>query len=215
MSPPDGASGDLTGTWDLVSTSPSGVPRNGTLTIAREALTLDLGSLQLAYATANGQLDVTWTANGNASNIATQRSPAALDLGIVPLDVGGSWRFASQDGTERCTALLSPASWTGSCDSPIAGWPPEPPPPTPGVTYNAIRTQQLPSVFGDLGGVWSLTDGQGGPGSCTVTFNQSGFSATCNAATEDLAGTVQVTFDGTSMASGTTSYGYELSAHKQ
>jgi hypothetical protein len=135
-----------------------------------------------------------------------------MNLGIIPLDVGGAWTFSSPDGSQQCVAGLSAAQVQGSCNSDLFNWPYPVPAPQPGVAYMAVRTQQLVSVFGDLGGTWQATDGTGGAGSCTVTFQGSTFSASCSGS---FTGTVQLTFNGTNLASGTASNGLELSAHKQ
>jgi len=208
-------SSDLTGTWDLVATSPSGAPETGTMILAKDSLSLDLGTTQLTYTATGSSLSVTWSHDGTTSSIATQRTPAALDLGIVPLDVGGTWAFSSPSRADACQADLTQPSWTGGCDVYVAGWPSALPEPVPGVHYVATRTQTLDSAFGDLGGVWTASDGRGGPGSCVVTFQGSDFSAACNGAAGSLNGTVQLTFAGTTSASGTTSHGFELSAHRQ
>jgi hypothetical protein len=208
-------SADLTGTWDLFATSPAGTPSTGTLVVARDTLSLDLGTIQLSYAAHGGTLTVTYTRDGNTSSITTQRAPAAVDLGIMPLDLGGAWTFASETSIESCSASLAPSSWTGSCAEYVAGWPGAVPRPAPHVTYTATRTQQLSSAFGDLGGVWEATDGQGGPGHCTMTVQGSTFATSCSSGTGSLTGTMQLTFSGNDTASGTTSGGAELSAHKQ
>jgi hypothetical protein len=112
---------------------------------------------------------------------------------------------------------LSPVKAQASCTSRIWGWPDPLPAPQPSTICTAVRTQQLASVFGDLGGTWRATDGSAGsPGSCEVTFQGSTFSANCDGATDSLWGTVQLTFNAAnSVASGSTGHGYELSAQKQ
>jgi hypothetical protein len=184
------------------------------MVVAQDSLELDLGATHLTVV-GGSHPSVTWSQDGGTGGIVARRTPAAMDLGIAPLGVGGDWTFTSPSNADRCVASLSPATWSGSCTDDVSGWPTEVTAPAPNVTYTAVRTQQVDSVFGDLGGVWTATDGKGGPGSCTVTFQGSAFSSVCNAAAGSLEGTVQLTFDGTSSASGTTSHGYELSAHKQ
>jgi hypothetical protein len=209
------SSSDLTGTWDLIATSPAGQPQSGTMILTHDTLTLDFGSTQLSIDASTASPGVTWTHDGRGGTIVTRLTPTAMSLGVVPLDVGGDWTFTSTGDAQRCVASLSPSAWSGYCDSYVYDWPSEVTEPVPGVHYTATRTQQLDSVFGDLGGTWTATDGRGGPGTCTVTFQGSSFSSTCSGGAGALDGSVSLTFDGTSSASGTTNHGYELSAHKQ
>ncbi|HEX8791045.1 MAG TPA: hypothetical protein VF765_08825 [Polyangiaceae bacterium] len=212
-----GGTNDLTGTWDLVATSPSGGTTSGTLLLGASTFSLDIPSTgsSLAYSANGSTLTVLWTLDGTADPIDATRAAAAMNLGIIPDDVGGTWSFSSAGSAETCTATLAPSQVSGSCNAYLYGWPNPLPVPIPGVTYTAARTQQLSSVFGDLGGTWQVMDNQGGPGSCTATFQGSTFSASCNDATDAFGGTVQLTFNGTTMASGMTGNGIELSAQKQ
>jgi hypothetical protein len=205
---------DVTGIWDLVATSPGGNVTNGVLSIARNALTVSVGNGDLDYAGSTNT--VTWTMDTTTSHLDVQRTPAPLDPGILAIDVGGTSTFstAGAPGGVTCSASLSPTSWTGSC-SPgyVANWPAGAVPfPQYGVTYVATRTQALASVFGDMGGTWTARGN--GPGQCTVTFEGSSFSASC-ANEEPWSASIQLTFSGTDTASGMTSDGIELAAHKR
>ncbi len=213
-----GGSNDLTGTWDLLATSQGGGTTSGTLVLGASTFNLDIPSTgsSLAYSASGSVLTVLWTLDGSATSIATTRAAAAMNLGIIPEDVGGTWSFSSSaGGSDSCTVSLAASQVSGACNGYVPNWPYPLPAPLPGVHYTATRTGQLNSVFGDLGGTWQVSDGQGGPGACTVTFQGSTFSSSCNGATDALGGTVQLTFSGTTMASGTTGNGIELSAQKQ
>jgi hypothetical protein len=105
--------------------------------------------------------------------------------------------------TARCTNVTG---WY----SPLLGLVPQP---TDGDTYTATRTAQLPSDFGDLGGVWQTSDVLGGANGCTVTIQNNVFSARCSGIFQW--GSVQATFVNNTMISGTTGSGVEFTAQKR
>jgi hypothetical protein len=217
-----GTSGsDLTGTWDLTATSPGSAPSTGTLTISTNSLTIAIGSDTLSYASAEqadgaATLTTTWTApeTNGPSEITTQRTPLAFDLGIIPLSLGGLWQFTGvEDPTQSCRAAASSETLSATCTGNVQ-WPDFLGSGLEGsATYSAVRMTAMDSQFGQLGGTWQVAQDQD-TGGCTVTFQGSTFSATCMDA-DVLDGMVQLTFNGTSMASGSTSNGLELSAQKQ
>jgi hypothetical protein len=105
--------------------------------------------------------------------------------------------------TARCTNVTG---WY----SPLLGLIPQP---VQGDTYTATRMAQLPSEFGDLGGVWQTSESYGSANGCTVTIQNNVFDARCSGIFQW--GTVQATFSGDTMVSGTTGSGVEFSAQKQ
>jgi hypothetical protein len=204
----------VTGSWDLLATSPGGAPTTGTLSIASNALSISIGTDQIDYAGATSS--VSRALDGTTGVVGVARNPAALSTGILAIQASGASTFSMQGSFVDCYASLSPTSWSGSCDGYPYEWPYGAIPyPEPDVTYTATRTQQLSSVFGDLGGVWAATVGPGGPPHCTATFQGSTFSASCQDGDPWSDGSVTLTFCGVDTASGTTGDGFELSAHKQ
>lgn len=212
------SSSDLTGTWDLTATDPGSAPSTGTLTISSDSLYVAIGDDVLSYqATGSTMIVTSWLDpdNGATTAMTTTHTSAPLDLGIFSLALGGSWSFTGvADPTAACQATAAAAAFSATCAGDI-NWPEFlSPGPAPTATYVAQQTMTLDSQFGALGGHWQLGVMGGAPGGCTMTFQGSTISATCSGTGTDLDGTAQLTFNGTSLASGV-SGGVELSAQKQ
>jgi hypothetical protein len=121
-----------------------------------------------------------------AISIATAQTSAPMNLGLVPLNLGGAWTF-SEDGS-ACQAMLGAAAFSGTCGG-VDGLP-WPLPYSLDGTAGAQRQSAGTSIFGDVGGTWHLAL-QGG--SCDATLSANTVSITC-AGDRDVVGSVQATF---------------------
>ena len=111
-------------------------------------------------------------------------------------------------GGGSCVGSLRADAATGGCTH--AGASPYPMP-SLNRQVHATRMQKLDSIFGELGGTWSIADD--GAGSCTVTFSGATLSASCKNGTSS-AGGITITFsDG--VASGFSDGGVEFSARRR
>jgi hypothetical protein len=134
----------------------------GTLAVTGSAGSLTLEDIAgTAVEDGDGQGTGTWQNAGRAGAFSIEHTGAAIDTGEIPLGLGGDWIFASSENPDvRCTSAMRAASFTNSCTR----------------TYeildgssalSATRTAGDDSIFGDLGGTWSLV---AGPAECAVTL---------------------------------------------
>jgi hypothetical protein len=206
---------DLSGTWDLVGSSPNGTPQTGTISIAHNVFVITIGQSVLSYTMQGAALSVTWTDDGKTDNIVTSLGTptTSTSYGIVPIHLGGPWKFAdSNNPANECHFDGELGVFTAGCSGTHAIVPSY----ALSNVYTATRTQVLDSQFGDLGGTWKGLATNGDPsGGCTFTFQGSTISSSCAADSNWLAGTADLTFQGTSMASGKTGNGVEYSAKRR
>jgi hypothetical protein len=190
----------LTGTWDLSASS--GV---GALTLSSSRLQVSMGGavfdLQLGSAPT-----LAWTDKSGTLAITTTQIPATLDFGVWPFGLGGDWTFAAKGAT--CAGSIRADSATGSCAN--AGRPPSPLP-SLNRHVTAHRTATADSIFGALGGTWSITDDSSG--SCSVNFVGATLTASCKGGNSSVGG-ITVTFS-EGLASGTTDSGAEFTARRR
>ncbi len=193
----------LAGTWEVIEsgdTEPMGV-----ITLGKDELVLAFGDSRLSYRAENGALTVSYREDATETPVAATRQTIALDTGALALDLGGTWSFTASDGSgEACSAEVDLGSFTTSC----SGVTPPRPVPSANGTVTGTRTETRPSIFGELGGLWTVTTEDG---SCTAELVDNKFTSTCDGS--DVDGSVEIVFTG-DLASGHASDAIEFSAHR-
>jgi hypothetical protein len=191
-----GGGTSLVGTWELAGAM--GGPAQGTLILTASHLTVNLGG-DVFDLQVDGTPALSWTDHNRPASISATHTGGGVNLGILPLALGGDWTFTGASGGQ-CSASLQSASIIGSCAG--AGY-------SPLLALNrhatATRIAKLDSVFGDLGGTWTVSDGGG---SCTITLQSATIMGSCGG------GGVSMTF-GDGVVSGHTDSGGEFSARRQ
>jgi hypothetical protein len=197
---------DLHGTWDLLGAANGSTPATGTLILGDDSLSIAFGTTSLSF---NGTSSpVLWTDSEHGEvSITANRMPSTVDLGLLPLDLGGAWTFGN--GADGCNASLSATTFNATCTGGVEGLP-EPLPDTLAGSVNATKTASLPSVFGSLGGTWSAQFQQG---SCTASFSGNVITIDCNDE-ETFHGSVQASFCN-GLVSGSTSDGVAFTGRLQ
>ena len=207
----------IAGTWDVQGSQMNEMPFEATVLIDDSHFTFAVtgGSSRssLTFSSAGNTISLVWLAEPNDApvNIVTTRASAPLAQGILPLPLGGLWTFAgSEPGTPtHCQAQIAAPMLTAGCVGTSDF--PEPFPRSLNGSITGTRMQTLPSLFGDLGGTWHVTDQ--GSGSCDASFHGNTASVLCTNAGL-FTGEATLTFcDG--VASGSTSDGVEFSALRQ
>jgi hypothetical protein len=196
------AASALAGTWDLTATPTSrSASTSGSLVIARSRIALTIGGNTLELEGRGSAMTLT-----SSPDVNVAREAAPLDTGALPLDVGGIWRATSADGAEQCHARVTSTAFSGDCSViDTGGW---------GValhgSVHGTRALTLASSFGDLGGAWTITQGDV---TCTAVFEGNDFSLSC---IRDgvLTGSLSAHVTG-SLASGTSSAGMEFAARRR
>lgn len=139
----------LAGTWDLTTTPVSGSPVHSTVVVDQDSLTIHSPDFEFTGTRAGDALDFVDSAGGPGVFDGT-RTTGSLDLGIIPIAIGGSWTF--QGGVQgdapsvRCTMQLGAHEIDASCDT--LG------PTDPWFSFTSSRDAGEDSSFGDLGGTW-------------------------------------------------------------
>jgi hypothetical protein len=199
----------LAGTWEVIEsgdTAPLGL-----ITLGKDELVIAFGNSQLSYRAENGLLTVSYQEGATKTPVAATRQAKALDTGALALELGGTWSFTASDGSgEACNAQVDPGSFTASCSGVT---PPDPVPPATG-TITGSRIETRSSIFGELGGLWTVTTENG---HCTAELVDNEFMSTCEGepgGTEHgIHGSVEIVFNG-DIASGHASDAIEFSAHR-
>jgi hypothetical protein len=197
----------IAGTWDVQGSQTNSTPTTATLVIDASHFTFAVTRGDSLTFTAQGNaMTLIWQGDNGALPITTTHTAAALQQGIIPLGLGGSWAFASQ--SSNCQATIGVPQFTAACTNVY-----DLPSPLPGELNGSItgqRTSTLSSVFGDLGGVWQMTaDTAGVVGHATFSGNT--LSVAWSGAPWGSSTASVVFCDG--IASGSTSAGVEFSAH--
>jgi hypothetical protein len=204
----------IAGTWDVQGSRMSDKPLSATLLIDASHFTFAVANgASLTFSSAGNANSLVWLTSPHDApvNILTTHANAALSQGIIPPPLGGTWTFAGSAPGDpaRCQAQIGAPTFTAGCVG-TSGFP-EPFPYSLDGTITATRTQTLPSVFGDLGGTWHLTDQA--TGTCDASFRGNTLSVVC-ADANVFTGEASLTFcDG--VAAGSTSAGIEFSALRQ
>jgi hypothetical protein len=218
---PGGTSGcdkDLTGTWDLFTTSVGTGPASGTMILSAGGFTVTTNMGQLTYG-ATGAKSATYATAGSRRAIGVQSTPASLSSGSIPVALGGQWLMSTT--FESCALDVAASAVRGKCngrpgDFAVGGedWPYTIPNLQNGITYSFTRTTTATSQFGDLGGTWTATSSTGSGQYCIVTLAGNTMTADCRTQTE-FSGLTVMTIGSDCVASGTTPSGLELSARKR
>lgn len=162
------------GSWDVISSKSGSGQGTATITIDNGSFSFKQGTSLLAFSVSGATMALTWTKSSKQSAIAVTHGGEALDTGLLPLGVGGSWSFASTTGgSETCTALLNASSLNTTCtkvNSPLGRL---------DGTAIGLRQEKKSSIFGGLGGLWHFT-GTGGSDVIDVTVSGNVFTAVVN-----------------------------------
>ena len=201
---------DLSGTWDVITSYMGKQPSELTVTIDSQQIAVVAGSGAFTFKRDSGGFLATHTSGGSSRQIVVEGTAAGgMAFGAIPLDLSGTWKARNAGASDGlgCDGVLSPNDASAVCTGtrfPIwmDGY-------NPGAgTATVTKEATAPSMFGDLGGTWRVTFSKGG--SCTFRFERSSFSADCG---PELGGAT-ITFSG-STASGSSTSGYEFSAHRR
>jgi hypothetical protein len=211
---PAGVDGStLSGNWHAVGTSLGKPPVEFDIGIdAQHVSVRNARGSFVAESSGNG-FTVTYTDNGSSTPkrlAAMQQLAGSAAFGVLPIDISGSWTFRNIIGPTDsgdhfgCDATLVGATLSGVCsDTRLPSWT-RPYDPGPGTTMGA-KIADGASIFGDLSGTWLV------PlrfATCTFEFQGTTFSSICG-----KLGGMRITFCG-SMASGSTTGGFEFSAQR-
>lgn len=202
----------IAGTWDVQGSMSNARATTALLVIDASHFTFAVtGGASLTFSAVGSGMSLVWQDRDGALPISTSHAGPALQQGIIPLGLGGSWTFAARSGL--CQADIRATDFTAMCSG-VSGLPNPLPYDLDGIATGQ-RTKVLPSSFGDLGGVWHLTLAGSLPGSngADATFAGNTLSIAWTGAPWGD-GTVTLAFcDG--IAGGTTSGGVEFSAHRR
>jgi hypothetical protein len=180
----------IQGTWDLVTTGSSS--DQGTLTIDANTFSFSADGSSLTLSVNGGSMTLTWSDHRDELPTDPPRQvpimatyvSSPLDVGVIPLALGGQWNIASTTVSETCIASLSSTVFNASCshvqNTPVGAM---------DGTVIGQRTQAIPSIFGDLGGQWHLAGNgelgdpyeygsHGGGNTADVTISANSFVAT-------------------------------------
>ncbi len=195
---------DITGTWDVMgSVSAEGRSVTGTLTIGPDIFSLELGSVGVRYSPDFSPVLQIRPGNGQVKNYeVTHEAGTELDLGVIPLRIGGSWDAVEMGYGEECRAYTERGIF-GACQ------------PREGAGlyggFSATPVDSVSSIFGKLGGTWNVQNFWGMTGGCTAILRDTTFIARCVGTGEG--GDGQITFtmqDG--FGTGSSDEGLEVSA---
>jgi hypothetical protein len=159
------------------------------------------------YSWAEPELGLDFRGIGPLENFAPSRiETRGVDLGVIPLDLGGEWRMEGRDGRLLCAADISPEDGFGGCqETDDYG--------IPGAVKHFIteRLEPAPSIFGALGGVWNVIVRDPSTGGCTAVLRDKTVTAHCLGISERLTGTITFTLN-EGVGSGSSDEGLEVSA---
>jgi hypothetical protein len=215
---PPGWESDISGVWDFVgSVRASGESLAGSLTIDRQVFVLQFENGEsVDYSAAPGPaLSIGYLPDCDPDGRCyppidkpydLTRDSLGMSLGVIPSDAGGSWTLTDRNRS-NCGASLDPDSFAATCSyAPYSG-------PFDG-RLDAVRTQVLSSVFGELGGVWELVCNSGRCGRCTATFSDNNFNAHCEGTGSFFDGAISFTlFE--NVGTGFSPEGLEISAARR
>jgi hypothetical protein len=211
---PGGSSvASLEGTWDFTGTDET-LMSAGTITVDTSSITITANGGMWSLTKQGGTLAVSYSdERGDESATGTQTASGAVSFGAFPFDASGSTMITEvpadpdkEAGT--CQGTLTASAITAGCTS--VGRPPKPAPRMNG-TFSATKISSADSIFGDIGGMWTGTNGSNQ--SCSITLQGAGLSTDCTG-TGLLKGMLTMAFTDT-IASGTTTAGVEFSATRR
>jgi hypothetical protein len=212
---PGGSVGDLSGTWDVIGSSPSAAQIELVITLDAQHIEVIGGGGSFSAVPEGSGFILTYSvAKGAAQAVALRQSGGSMKFGAIPLDLSGLWSFRTPDFQDNvgCNATLLPGALSGECaEVSLPNWVSRYR--LSGGSASGGRTTSSLSSFGDLGGTWSVKTASGVQ--CTFQFGDTTFSSMCSDLPDGTSlGGVNVTFSG-STASGTTTKGIEFSAHRR
>ncbi len=205
----DDSAVSASGTWDALVSGSGGSDDSAVITLDGSNFVVTTKESTLAFAVNGAAMTLTWT-DGTKAPAATgvTRAASAVDLGVLPLSMGGQWTFAGNTATDTCTASFTGTAFNVGCvkaemavgriDGALSG----------------IRQQEKSSVFGALGGVWHLTS-QGGSGSVDATISGNVLTAVENRASSKSSPYWFTMKLCNAAASGKTSEGVEIAATRR
>jgi len=195
---------DITGTWDLMgSVSDIGESVTGTLTISSEIFLLELGSVFVDYSPATAPTLVVRPGGGVRAYDVTREAGDAIDLGVIPMRIGGQWDADETTGLEECRAYAEEGAIAGACQSRNGGW--------QYGGFHAVQLERSASIFGDLGGTWNVQNVFDMTGGCTAILRDTTFTARCSGTGPRSDGKITFTMhDG--FGTGSSDEGLEVSA---
>lgn len=198
------------GTWEVVASDTSQVNGIGLIVIKENQVLVEASGRKFAYQSIGGST-ISWKAGPSSVTQAeaAKRIPSDLDLGVLPLRLGGTWSFgegggrrlqltvADGDVVAEATSAILPSDFGGGLDGTIRG----------------TRTEARPSAFGRLGGVWTVV-GVDGADVMTVVVDGATFTVIITGEARDFGKrdswlTLRVCNDG---AVGKTSLGVDVAA---
>ena len=213
-----GCDQDLSGTWDLYTTSLASGSVAATLVLGASGFTFTMTRGQLAY-TAAGTKSATYKTSSGTRLITVQNTPAGVNSGSFPLALGGHWTLASNH--ETCTLDVASGTVKGNCNGrpdeynvAADDWPYIIPSPENGLHYLFSRTSTLASQFGDFGGQWTAKSDTGSGQGCVFKVEGNTFTSTC-VASNDFNGNLHLTIGSDCVASGMTPSGLEVSGRRR
>lgn len=211
------AASPLNGEWDVIS-SFNEAPRAGTMTISPTRFAISVVAFSFDADLSSVSPEVSGLLHGRQGPVTTTHVPKALDLGQIPLDLGGRWTVRG-DSAGTCNAELGSGLMTLDCanlSAPMNRWfqsyDYDLGEPLGGGTSTAQRKRKLPSIFNDLGGEWKVLMPWA---TCAVTFEGNRMDAKCKAirAVSEPETTLSLEF-GDGVATGTSNKG-EMSARRR
>lgn len=157
-----------------------------------------------------GSSTVSWTQGRGTEAAVAKRTPSDLDLGVLPLRLGGAWEFGGGSSRRRLQLTVADGEVVAEATHVIL-----PSDFGAGVhgTIRGTRTEPRSSAFGRLGGVWQVV-GVDGSDAMTVVVDGATFTVIVARDTKDFGKkdswlTLRVCNDG---AVGKTSLGVDLAA---
>lgn len=155
------SSSPLVGTWDVVA-SGAVTSEAGTVSIGPTTLIVQIGAFTLFASTESGTPAITTAYETYPRDLDVDGTAGTLDLGEIPLALGGKWTVRGKN-QDQCTASLAADAMSLECTDLV--------PPleatleeydytnrqqlTTGIS-TAMRTATSDSSFGDLGGQWTV-----------------------------------------------------------
>lgn len=195
------ASRDLSGTWDVLYSN-----RRGKV----ETLSVELSPTLLEFISDDDK--VLALTDGETFDVAFDRdkvqglrqSSEVASLGIMPLPLSGALQFAHVTELDKtCESSLTPDTFAFNCNNNVGGK-------IKGAKVTATKNSALPSSFGEIGGIWTVSSGKT---SCSARLEGSTVEIKCNDA-GSLSGELTMTFQ-QDRISGTTSGGSEFTAQRR
>ncbi|HVU04499.1 MAG TPA: hypothetical protein VHE30_22230 [Polyangiaceae bacterium] len=212
-----GTATSLEGVWDVVGSTVGYPSTSMVVTLSPTSLLID-NEGGFLHATRQGELwavDSSYTIRSRVSDLlgradrhfpATRTSPVDADLGVIPLPLLGDWTIGNE---QDCTGTFGDGSISGGCGPVGPG--PEWAPDLDEGSVTATRMETRSSVFGTLGGAWTVTSTKGV--ACQVTIHDATIMGTCGSASR-FAGAFTLQYD-QDVVHGSTSNGLEFTAQRR